>query len=70
MAHPPGREHTAMRFVLKKLTAESMHAIIFLSLRVPRVWNCLPANATNFKTIHAIKESLNKIDFKPQLIIK
>ena len=30
----------------------------FLSLRVARVWNCLPANATNFTTIHAFKESL------------
>ena len=26
-----------------------------LSLRVARVWNCLPANATNFITIHAFK---------------
>ena len=42
----------------------------FLSPRVARVWNCLPVNATNFKTIHAFKESLNKIDFNPQLTIK
>ena len=42
----------------------------FLSLRVARVWNCLPANATNFRTIHAFKESLNKIDFNPQSTIK
>ena len=42
----------------------------FLSLRVYRVWNCLPVNATNFKTIHAFKESLNKIDFSSQLTIK
>ena len=41
-----------------------------LSLRVARVWNCLPANATNFTTIHAFKESLNKIDFSSQLTIK
>ena len=41
----------------------------FLSLRVARVWNCLPANATNFKTIHAFKESLNKIDYYPPLKI-
>ena len=41
-----------------------------LSLRVARVWNCLPANATNFKTVHAFKESLNKIDFSSQLTIK
>ena len=34
----------------------------FLSLRVARVWNCLHVNATNFKTIHAFKESLNKIE--------
>ena len=34
----------------------------FLSLRIARVWNCLPDNAINFKTIHAFKESLNKID--------
>ena len=43
---------------------------IFLSLRVAREWNCLPANAANFKTIHAFKESLNKIDVNPQLTIK
>ena len=42
----------------------------FLSLRVARVWNCLPANDTNFKTIDAFKESLNKIDFNHQLTIK
>ena len=43
---------------------------IFLSLRVARVWNCLSTNTTNFKTIHAFKESLNKIDFSSQLTIK
>ena len=42
----------------------------FVSLRVTRVWNCLPANAINFKTEHAFKESLNKIDFSSQLTIK
>ena len=42
----------------------------FLSLRVARVWNCLPVNATHFKIIHAFKESQNKIDFYPQLTIK
>ena len=42
----------------------------FLSVRVARVWNCLSANATNFKTIHAFIESLNKIDFSSQLTIK
>ena len=42
----------------------------FLSLRVARVWNCFSANATNFKTIHALKESLNKIDFSSQLSIQ
>ena len=42
----------------------------FLSLRVARVWTWLPANDTNFKTIHAFKESLNKIDVNPQLTIK
>ena len=60
-----GPEHTAMRSVLKILTAESLHAF-----KVAPVWNCLPANATNFKTIHAFKESLNKIDFNPQLTSK
>ena len=42
----------------------------FVSHRVPRVWNCLPANAINFKTVYAFKESLNKIDFSSQLTIK
>ena len=42
----------------------------FLSLRVARVWNRLPANAINFKIIHAFKESLNKIDFNLELTIK
>ena len=42
----------------------------FVSLQVARVWNCLPANATNFKTVHAFKEYLNKIDFSSQLTIK
>ena len=42
----------------------------FLSLRVARVWNCIPANATDFKIIHAFKESLNKIDISSQLTIK
>ena len=42
----------------------------FVSHRVAWVWNCLPANATNFKTVHAFKESLNKINFSSQLTIK
>ena len=29
VAHPPGREHTAMSSSLKRPTAESMHAVIF-----------------------------------------
>ena len=37
-----------------------------VGLRVARVWNYRPANATNFKTIHAFKEYLNKIDFGSQ----
>ena len=41
-----------------------------LSLRVARMCNCLNANAINFKTEHAFKESLNKIDFSSQLTIK
>ena len=41
-----------------------------LSLRVARVWNCLPANDTNFKTKHAFKEFLNKIHLCSQLTIK
>ena len=54
---------------------DETHGIInasrnFLSFRVARVRNCLPANATNFKTMHAFKESLNKIDFNPQLTIQ
>ena len=50
-------------------THGKINARNFLSLRVARVWNCLPANATNFKTIHAFKESLNKIDFSSPLTI-
>ena len=42
----------------------------FVSLRVARVWNCLPSNAIHFKTVHAFKESLNKIEFSSQLTIK
>ena len=34
----------------------------FLSFRVARVWNYFPANSTNFKTIRAFKESINKTD--------
>ena len=41
-----------------------------VSLGVARVWNCLPANAINLKTVHAFQESLNKIDFSSQLTIK
>ena len=42
----------------------------FLSVIVAWVWNCLPLNATNFKTIQAFKESLNEIDFSSQLTSK
>ena len=28
----------------------------FLSLRIARVWNRLPANATNYRTIHVFKK--------------
>ena len=69
MAHPPGREHIAMRSVLKRLSRINTRRNI-LSLRVARVWNCLPVNATKFKTIYAFKEYLNKIDFNPELTIK
>ena len=42
----------------------------FLSLRAARVWNCLPANATNINTIHTFKVSPNKVDFSSQLTMK
>ena len=41
-----------------------------LNLRVALVWNYLPANATDFKTMQAFKDSLNKIDISSQLTIK
>ena len=65
-----GRTTYCHAFCVEEINGRIDQRRFFLYFGVARVWNCFAANAPDFRTIQAFKESLNKIDFSSPLTIQ